>query len=79
MRQADKQMKFINILLIALDNDRQQTFEDKRNGPGFGHCVCICMQIAKLMSPQTKNLSKYGQNKFINRERSFFVNIQINS
>lgn len=35
MRQADKQMKFINILLIALDNDRQQTFEDKRNGPGF--------------------------------------------
>lgn len=47
-RQADKQMKFINMLLITPDNGHDRV---KGEG-GTGRCaVCaFCIQIAKLMS-----------------------------
>lgn len=45
-RQADKQMKFINMLLITPDNGHARV----KGGTGCCAVCAFCIQIAKLMS-----------------------------
>lgn len=48
-RQADKQMKFINMLLITPDNGHDRVKGSRGRRCCFAVCA-FCIQIAKLMS-----------------------------